>query len=224
MATAEIGRRIHHFAELPSTNDEAHRLAELGARHGEVVIAELQTQGRGRRGRSWLAPPGKSIALSVIVRPSISAARAPEITLAAAVAICEAARELGASTARIKWPNDVLLGGDKALANWMFGEDGDDYLGGGSAGSWSDPAPMNMMFGGEGSDTMQGGYAAFNYFYAAETGVSGMDHFDTISTGQGKYSWWTVEQQDANGFWLPDEVVHNITIDPPATPTGPWTV
>jgi BirA family biotin operon repressor/biotin-[acetyl-CoA-carboxylase] ligase len=113
LGTTEIGRAIHHHAELPSTNDEAHRLAELGARHGEVVIAERQTHGRGRRGRAWIAPPGKSIALSVVLRPSISAARAPEITLAAAVAVCEAARELGAGTARIKWPNDVECGGRK---------------------------------------------------------------------------------------------------------------
>lgn len=113
LGTAEIGRKLHHSTELPSTNDEAHRLADLGARHGEVVIAEAQTQGRGRRGRLWLAPPGKSIALSVILRPSIGAERAPEITLAAAVAVCEAARELGASTARIKWPNDVECGGRK---------------------------------------------------------------------------------------------------------------
>src|SRR5207302_11126672 len=89
------------------------RLADDGARHGEVVITELQTQGRGRRGRPWIAPPGKSIALSVILRPSIAAARASEITLAAAVAVCEAARQLGASTARIKWPNDVECDGRK---------------------------------------------------------------------------------------------------------------
>ena len=113
LGTAEIGRTIHHHAELASTNDEAHRLADAGARHGEVVITELQTQGRGRRGRPWIAPPGKSIALSVILRPSIAAARASEITLAAAVAVCEAARQLGASTARIKWPNDVECDGRK---------------------------------------------------------------------------------------------------------------
>jgi BirA family transcriptional regulator, biotin operon repressor / biotin---[acetyl-CoA-carboxylase] ligase len=113
LGTAEIGRTIHHHAELASTNDEAHRLADAGARHGEVVLAEAQTRGRGRRGRTWLAPPGKSIALSVILRPLIPAARASEITLAAAVAVCEAARELGAATARIKWPNDVECEGRK---------------------------------------------------------------------------------------------------------------
>jgi BirA family biotin operon repressor/biotin-[acetyl-CoA-carboxylase] ligase len=111
--TAEIGREIHHYSDLPSTNDEAHRLAELGAAHGEVVVAEIQTAGRGRRGRAWVSPPGKSIALSVILRPGLPPHRAPEIALAAAVAVCEAARELGAPSATIKWPNDVECSGRK---------------------------------------------------------------------------------------------------------------
>jgi BirA family biotin operon repressor/biotin-[acetyl-CoA-carboxylase] ligase len=112
-STAEIGCTIHHHEELGSTNDEAHRLAEKGARHGEVVIAEAQTQGRGRRGRTWLALRGRSIALSVVLRPSLQPGRAPEITLVAAVAVCEAMRELGAASARIKWPNDVECDGRK---------------------------------------------------------------------------------------------------------------
>jgi BirA family transcriptional regulator, biotin operon repressor / biotin---[acetyl-CoA-carboxylase] ligase len=111
--TAEIGREIHHHADLGSTNDEAHRLAEEGAAHGEIVTAEVQTEGRGRRGRSWLSPPGKSIALSAILRPALPPSRAPEIPLVAAVAVCEAARELGAASAAIKWPNDVECGGRK---------------------------------------------------------------------------------------------------------------
>jgi len=57
LSTNEIGRKLHGYAELESTNDEAHRLAEAGAEHGEVVVAELQTKGRGRRGRSWFSPP-----------------------------------------------------------------------------------------------------------------------------------------------------------------------
>lgn len=113
LASGELGRRIHSYAELESTNDEAHRLAEEGALHGEVVIAEKQSKGRGRRGHPWLAPEGKSLTFSVILRPLLPPARAPELTLAAAVAICEAARELGAHSARIKWPNDVECKGRK---------------------------------------------------------------------------------------------------------------
>ena len=113
LATGEMGRKIHSFEELESTNDEAHRLADAGGLHGEVVIAEVQTRGRGRRGHSWISPPGKSVAFSVILRPSFAPARAPELTLAAAVAVCEGARELGAHGARIKWPNDVECKGRK---------------------------------------------------------------------------------------------------------------
>ncbi|MCA1826819.1 MAG: biotin--[acetyl-CoA-carboxylase] ligase [Myxococcales bacterium] len=107
LATGELGRKIHSYPELESTNDEAHRLAEAGALHGEVVIADVQTKGRGRRGRTWVAPKGKAVTFTVVLRPSLPPARAPEITLVAAVAVCEAARELGAASARIKWPNDI---------------------------------------------------------------------------------------------------------------------
>ena len=113
LASGELGRKIHSFAELPSTNDEAHRIAELGALHGEVVIADVQTAGRGRRGRSWVAPKGKALTMSVVLRPSLPPSRAPELTLVAAVAVVEAARELGAPSARIKWPNDIECRGRK---------------------------------------------------------------------------------------------------------------
>lgn len=113
LASSEFGRRIHSFDELPSTNDKAHELAEQGALHGEVVIAEKQTAGRGRQGRQWVTLPRKSLAFSVILKPSLPPQRAPEITLAAAVAVAEAARGLGAAGARIKWPNDVECKGRK---------------------------------------------------------------------------------------------------------------
>jgi BirA family biotin operon repressor/biotin-[acetyl-CoA-carboxylase] ligase len=114
LSTSDLGRRIHSFAEVASTNDEAHRLADhADAEHGEVVIADVQTHGRGRRGRSWVAPAGRALTFSIILRPAISPALAPEITLVAAVAVCEAARELGAGDARIKWPNDIECGGRK---------------------------------------------------------------------------------------------------------------
>jgi BirA family transcriptional regulator, biotin operon repressor / biotin---[acetyl-CoA-carboxylase] ligase len=113
LASGELGRRIHHFEEVESTNDQAHRLADDGALHGEVVVADFQTRGRGRLGRSWVAPRGKAVTFSVVLRPAIPPARAPELTLAAAVAVAEAARELGAHSARIKWPNDVECKGRK---------------------------------------------------------------------------------------------------------------
>lgn len=110
--THDIGRTIHYRESLPSTNEHAYRLAQEGASHGEVVIAEQQTAGRGRRGRSWASPPGANLYCSVILRPELSPQRAPELTLLAAVAVAETLREAGAN-ASIKWPNDLLVEGRK---------------------------------------------------------------------------------------------------------------
>jgi len=112
LGTRELGQTLHHFEELPSTNQTAFALAGQGAAHGEVVIAEAQTAGRGRRGRSWITLPGKGLSLSVILRPQLPPQRAPELTLVAAVALAEALTDAGAA-AGIKWPNDVQLEGRK---------------------------------------------------------------------------------------------------------------
>ncbi len=98
LATGELGRKIHFFAELGSTNDEAHRLAEAGALHGEVVIAGSQTQGRGRRGHAWISPPGMSLAFSVILRPTLPPAQAhdfpPELRSTATSLLIESGEKL----------------------------------------------------------------------------------------------------------------------------------
>lgn len=112
LATRELGRTLHHYDELDSTNVKAFELAHEGGFHGEVIVTEHQTAGKGRRGRSWVSPPGKSLAMSVIVRPEISPARAPELTLVTAVALAETLKDSGVE-ARIKWPNDVQVGGKK---------------------------------------------------------------------------------------------------------------
>lgn len=113
LATKALGRVLRLHDVLTSTNDEAHRLAEQGAPHGAVVIAEAQTQGRGRRGRTWMTQPGKALALSVVLRTGLSPARASELSFVAAVAVCEAVRALGALHAKVKWPNDVEARGKK---------------------------------------------------------------------------------------------------------------
>ena len=112
LGTHDLGSQIHAFEELPSTSDRAKELAEEGAAHGEVVIAETQTAGRGRRGRTWVSPPRKNLYLSVVLRPELPPARAPELTLVASIAVCDALRQAGVD-AGIKWPNDVLAGGRK---------------------------------------------------------------------------------------------------------------
>lgn len=113
LTTAELGRALRVHGEVDSTNEEAHRLADAGAEHGTAVLAEAQSKGRGRRGRSWVTPPGKAVALSLILRPELPPARAPEIPLLAAVAVCEIVHELGAPAAAIKWPNDIECRGRK---------------------------------------------------------------------------------------------------------------
>ncbi len=110
--TREFGRSIVYEPCVASTNSVAFKRAIDGAPHGEVVIADEQTAGRGRRGRSWVSPPGCNVYLSVVLRPEIDPARAPELTLLTAVAVAETLREAGVR-ASIKWPNDLLVDGKK---------------------------------------------------------------------------------------------------------------
>lgn len=112
LTTAELGRAIHHFESVASTNEIAYQLAGAGAAHGEVVIADQQTRGKGRRGRTWVSPRGTNLYFSAILRPELPPQRAPELTLVAAVALAETLRDSGAE-AFIKWPNDVQLQGRK---------------------------------------------------------------------------------------------------------------
>jgi BirA family biotin operon repressor/biotin-[acetyl-CoA-carboxylase] ligase len=107
LTTHDVGQVLHWYEEIGSTNDRARELAEEGAEHGEVVIAEAQTAGRGRRGRLWASPARKNLYFSVILRPDLPPARAPELTLVASVALCDALRQAGVQ-AGIKWPNDLL--------------------------------------------------------------------------------------------------------------------
>jgi len=110
--THDLGRVVHWFEEIGSTNDRAKELAEQGAEHGEVVVAEAQTSGRGRRGRAWASPARKNLYFSVVLRPELPPSRAPELTLVGSLAICDALRQAGVQ-AGIKWPNDLLASGRK---------------------------------------------------------------------------------------------------------------
>jgi BirA family biotin operon repressor/biotin-[acetyl-CoA-carboxylase] ligase len=103
--------RVEYHDRLPSTNDRARELAAEGTAD-VAVVADEQTGGRGRLEREWVAPSG-GVWLSLVTRPTVPAARAPLFTLAAAVATVDACREAGVD-ARIKWPNDVLVGSDDA--------------------------------------------------------------------------------------------------------------
>jgi BirA family biotin operon repressor/biotin-[acetyl-CoA-carboxylase] ligase len=112
LSTRELGRTLHFHEKVGSTNELAFRLAHDGAEHGEIVVTEQQTAGKGRRGRVWVSPPGLNLYFSAILRPELPPQRAPELTLVAAVALAEVLREAGGE-AFIKWPNDVQIDGRK---------------------------------------------------------------------------------------------------------------
>jgi BirA family biotin operon repressor/biotin-[acetyl-CoA-carboxylase] ligase len=112
LQTVRLGKNLQAFQKIGSTNDRALLLGEKGAADGTLLVAERQTKGRGRRGRSWIASEGKGLTFSVILRPALTAEQAPSLTLGAAVAVALALEEWKVKP-RIKWPNDVYLGGRK---------------------------------------------------------------------------------------------------------------
>ena len=109
LKTKWIGKTIHYFRTLDSTNAKAYQLALNGAEEGEVVIAEFQEKGRGRLGRHWFSPPFLNLYVSIILRPKISPHQASLITLMAAVATADAIQKFSGLLPLIKWPNDILL-------------------------------------------------------------------------------------------------------------------
>ena len=113
LTTQTFGRTLHILAQTPSTNDQAKTLAAQGAPEGTVVIAEQQTQGRGRHGRTFVSPVGVGIYLSLLLRPSIETTRLPPLTLLVAVAAAEAIADVTSLPVGLKWPNDVEIHGKK---------------------------------------------------------------------------------------------------------------
>lgn len=106
--------RVICLSETDSTNNYAKRLAMSGASHGTLVAANHQTAGRGRRGHAFVSPPGTGLYMTLMFRPNVDAEKFQMITIAAAVAVCQAIDELcpGSGTG-IKWVNDVYLHGKK---------------------------------------------------------------------------------------------------------------
>ena len=108
LATRRLGRAYESLPACASTNDEVAVRAAAGAAEGLVVTAELQTGGRGRRGRSWHSPCGENLYASLLLRPALPVRLAAPLTLLAGAAMAEALSAIGFSP-RLKWPNDVLL-------------------------------------------------------------------------------------------------------------------
>jgi BirA family transcriptional regulator, biotin operon repressor / biotin---[acetyl-CoA-carboxylase] ligase len=118
-----LGQQRRELAECESTNDVALAWARAGAAHGAVVIADAQTAGRGRYGRTWASPPGHNVYLSLILRWPRAVPVAP-LTLAIGVGLCDAVRGVGVIAAGLKWPNDLLVAGRK-LAGVLCESTGD---------------------------------------------------------------------------------------------------
>ncbi len=121
LGTRWLGREIRYFESTGSTNRDALAWAREGAPHGAAVVADGQTAGRGRLGRSFFSPPFENLYTSIVLRPSITTALAPAWPLAAAVGVAET---VGAwvddpDAVEIKWPNDVLIGGRKTCGILM---------------------------------------------------------------------------------------------------------
>ena len=107
-----MGRRFLACQETESTNSLALALAALDAPEGSVVVADYQIAGRGRQGRAWVAPPGTSLLVSILLRPNCPPERVPQLSLVSGVAVREALALFGVET-HLKWPNDLLLHGKK---------------------------------------------------------------------------------------------------------------
>jgi BirA family transcriptional regulator, biotin operon repressor / biotin---[acetyl-CoA-carboxylase] ligase len=115
---------VQWFARLDSTNRYLLDEAARGALEGVVVVADEQTSGRGRLGRSWVAPPRASLLVSALLRPRLPPERLGLLTLAAGLAAIDAVGQVGGFDAELKWPNDVVVA-DKKLAGVLAEKAGD---------------------------------------------------------------------------------------------------
>ena len=131
LKTRWAGQNLFYYEEVDSTNTSMMKLGEAGAVHGTVVVADQQNKGKGRRGRSWVSPPGTNIYMSLLLRPEFEAVKAPMLTLLMAYSVAEALMELEQVDAKIKWPNDIVLNKKKIcgmLTEMMMKEQEIDYV------------------------------------------------------------------------------------------------
>ena len=101
------------FTAIDSTNRTAFQMAQQGVEHGAAVLAEMQTNGRGRLDRSWHSPPKTGLYCSIVIRPGIPASDYPKITLVAGLSVANAIDEVCGCATSVKWPNDIFLNGKK---------------------------------------------------------------------------------------------------------------
>jgi len=109
-----VGRaQYHHNLTIDSTNTFARNLAESGCPHGTLIVAETQTDGKGRKDRDWVSPAGCGIYATLVLRPTLAPEDTPLLTLMTAIAAAESIIETTNLNPVIKWPNDILVNGKK---------------------------------------------------------------------------------------------------------------
>ena len=118
MHERRVGHRIERHASIGSTNDRARELLSEPDGDGAVVVADEQTAGRGRRGRSWESPPGRNLYVSVAIAPGVAAAEAWRIGLATALGVVDAVGSV--APVALKWPNDVVDADGSKLAGLLI--------------------------------------------------------------------------------------------------------
>jgi BirA family biotin operon repressor/biotin-[acetyl-CoA-carboxylase] ligase len=127
----KFGSKIYSFETIDSTNNCARALAGCWAEEGTLVVAEKQTAGKGRLGRTWLANPYENLTFSIILRPALPPEALNLLPLYAALAVAEAIEHETGLSVECKWPNDLLIGGKKSAGILLEGslkEDGLDFV------------------------------------------------------------------------------------------------
>lgn len=109
LSTRWAGQSMICYGETDSTNIRAKEAGEQGALHGTLFVADKQTAGKGRRGRTWTSPSGESIYMSLLLRPELTPSKAPMLTLVMGLSAAEAVRDLTGADVGIKWPNDIVV-------------------------------------------------------------------------------------------------------------------
>lgn len=113
LQTATMARRVLSYRRVRSTNEVALQIAHNGAPEGTLVVAESQTAGRGRLGRTWYSPPGVGLWVSLVLRPHMESSKVFQLAICGALAVAEALYQRTHLPVRVKWPNDVLIRGKK---------------------------------------------------------------------------------------------------------------
>ncbi|WP_069999852.1 biotin--[acetyl-CoA-carboxylase] ligase [Cellulosilyticum sp. I15G10I2] len=129
--TKLLGKDIHYYEKVDSTNEVAKTLAREGAAEGTLIMADKQLMGKGRLGKTWDSPSGTGIWMSLILRPHIIPGQASQLTLLAGLNMCEAIRRVTGLDCKIKWPNDIVINGKKVcgiLAEMSAEMDGINHI------------------------------------------------------------------------------------------------